>query len=135
MPPMSWKLVKLDEFGFWYDLFGDPGATMIRRIILNSRGHPFKSTKILLSKDYSCETCSQEKLIVQLSMTKIDIESSSFLQRNQGNIYGPIHPASGPLRYFMVLVEQMVPCFQVIHAQCHFCTFICANNKAPCTFF
>ena len=78
---------------------------MMRRIILNSRGHPLKNTKVLLSKDYSCETCSQGKLITRPSMTKVDLESPTFLQRIQGDICGPIHPASGPFRYFMVLVD------------------------------
>ena len=85
---MSWKLINPDEFGLWHDRLGHPGATMMLRIILNSRGHP-------LSKDYSCETCSQGKLITRPSMTKVDLESPTFLQRIQGDICGPIHPASG----------------------------------------
>ena len=78
---------------------------MIRRIILNSRGHLLKNTKVLLSKDYSCEICSQRKLITRPFMTKVDLESPIFLQKIQGDIYGPMHPASGPFRYFMVLVD------------------------------
>ena len=66
---------------------------MMRRIILNSRGHLLKNTNVLLSKDYSP------------SMTKVDLESPSLLQRIQGDICGPIHLASGPFRYFMVLVD------------------------------
>ena len=53
---MSWKLINPDEFGLWHDRLSHPGATMMRRIVLNSRGHPLKNTKVLLSKDYSCET-------------------------------------------------------------------------------
>ena len=75
------------------------------RIILNLRGHHLKNTKILLSEDYSCETCSQEKLITRPSMTKVDLEFPSFLQRIQGDICGPIHSASGPFKYFMVSVD------------------------------
>ena len=38
-------------------------------------------------------------------MTKVDLESLTFLQRIQGDICGPIHPANGSFRYFMVLVD------------------------------
>ena len=81
---MSWRLVNPDEFRLWHDRLGHPRATMMHKIISNSRGHPLKNTKILLSKDYSCETCSQGKLITRPSMTKVDIESLFFLQRIQG---------------------------------------------------
>ena len=78
---------------------------MMRRIILNLRGHLLKNTKVLLSKDYFCETCSQGKLITRPSMTKVDLESLTFLQRIQGDICRPIHSTSGPFKYFMVLVD------------------------------
>ena len=84
---MSQKLVKLNEFGLWHDRLGHPSVTMMRMIILNSRGHFLKNKKVLLSKDYSCETCSHEKLIIRPSMIKVDIESSSFLQRIRGDIF------------------------------------------------
>ena len=60
------------------------------RIISNSRGQPLKNTKVLLSKDYSCEICSQGNLFTQPSMTKVNIDSSSFLQKIQTDIYGLI---------------------------------------------
>ena len=124
---MSWKLINPDEFELWHDRFSHLGATIMRRIILNSRGHPLKNTKILLSKDYFYETCSQGKLITRPSMTKVDPESLSFLQRIQGDIYGPIHPASGLFRYFMVSVDascRWSHVLPVIHVQRRFCTFI-----------
>ena len=93
---MPQKLVNPDVFGLWHDRLGHPGATMMRRIIKNTRGHPLKDLKVLLSKDYTCESCSQGKLIIKPSITKVDYESPSFLQRIQGDICGPIHPASGP---------------------------------------
>ena len=102
---MSWKLINPDEFGLWHDHFGHSGATMMRRIILNSRGHPLKNTKVLLSKNYSYETCSQGKLITRLFMTKVNIESTFFLQRIKGDICGPIHLISRSFKYFMVLVD------------------------------
>ena len=44
-------------------------------------------------------------MIVRPSPCKVDLESPSFLQRIQGDICGPIHPPSGPFRYFMVLID------------------------------
>ena len=78
---------------------------MMRRIISNSKVHLLKNTKVLLSKDYSCEICSQGKLGTQLSMSKVDFEFPIFLQRIQRDIYGSIHPASRPFKYFMVLED------------------------------
>ena len=36
---------------------------------------------------------------------KVEKESPRFLERIQGDICGPIHPPSGPFRYFMVLID------------------------------
>ena len=58
-----------------------------------------------MSKDYNCEACSQGKLIIKPSITKVDLEFPLFLQRIQGDIYGPIQPLSGPIQYFMVLMD------------------------------
>ena len=54
---------------------------------------------------YNCVACSQGKLIIKPSFTKVEYESSTFLEHIQGDIYGPIHPPSGPFRYFMVLID------------------------------
>ena len=78
---------------------------MIRMIISNSKGQPSKNKKVLLSKDYSCETWSQGKLITRPSTKKVDYKSSPILQRIHSDICGSIHPACGPLRYFMVLMD------------------------------
>jgi hypothetical protein len=78
---------------------------MMHRIIKNSHGHPLKNQKILLQSDYPCSACSQGKLIIKSSPLKIAIESPSCLERIQGDICGPIHPPSGPFRYFMVLID------------------------------
>ena len=102
---ISWRLVNPDHFGLWHDRLGHPGATMMRRIIQNTKGHPLKDTKVLLSKDYNCEVCSQGKLIIKPTITKVDLESPLFRQRIQGDICGPIQPPSGPFQYFMVLVD------------------------------
>ena len=102
---ISWRLVNPDQFGLWHDRLGHPGPTMMRRIIQNTKGHPLKATKVLLSKDYNCEACSQGKLNIKPSIKKVDFESPLFLQRIQGDNCGPIQPPSRPFRYFMVLVD------------------------------
>ena len=61
--------------------------------------------KILSPDDYLCSVCSQGKLIIKPSPSKIGMESPSFLKRIQGDICGPIHPPCGPFRYFMVLID------------------------------
>ena len=40
------------------------------------------------------------------SPAKIGHEYIAFLERIQGDICGPIHPPSGPFRYFMVLIDE-----------------------------
>ena len=78
---------------------------MIRRIIENSHGHPLKNYKILcLVIIDPCTSCSQGKLIVKPSHTKVLVESPTFLKRIQEDICGPIHPPCEPFRYFMVLI-------------------------------
>jgi hypothetical protein len=90
---------------FWHDRLGHPGTIMMRRIIENSHGHPLKNQKILLQSDYPCTACSQGKLVIKSSPSKVILESPSFLQKIQGDICGPIHPPCGPFRYFMVLID------------------------------
>jgi len=64
-----------------------------------------KNQKVLLPGDYSCTACSQGKLIIKSSPSKITNEISNFLEQIQGNICEPIHPPSGLFSYFMVLVD------------------------------
>ena len=120
---ISWGLVNPDQFGLWHDRLVHLGASMMRRIIQNTKGHPLKDTKVLLSKDYNCEACSQEKLIIKPSITKVDLESPLFLQRIQGDICGPIQPPSEPFRYFMVLVDALCRWSYVCLLSTHNVTF------------
>ena len=60
---------------------------MMRRIVQNSNEHPLTSRQILKSHDFSCTTCSQGKLIIKPSFTKIASESSAFLERIQGDMW------------------------------------------------
>ena len=78
---------------------------MMRRIIENSNGHPLKNQKIFQTNEFSCAACSQGKLIIKPSLSKIGFESSKILERIQGDICGPIHPSCGPFKYFMVLID------------------------------
>lgn len=99
---------KLDDkilLTLWHDRLGHPGTGMMHRIIENSNGHPIKNVRIPRSDELTCSACSIGKLITRPSMNKIATESPTFLERIQGDICGPIHPACGPFRYFMVLID------------------------------
>lgn len=78
---------------------------MMRRIIENFTGHPLTNQKVIPRDELPCSACSLGKLIVRPSPVKLQTESPSFLERIQGDICGPIHPSSGPFRYFMVLID------------------------------
>ena len=71
-------------------------------IIENSHRHPLKNQKILQSNELSCMACSQGKLLIRPSPTKVRVESPTFLERIHGDICGPINPPNGPFKYFMV---------------------------------
>ena len=52
---------------------------MMRRTVENSNGHPLRSKQILTSPSFTCVACSQGKLIIIPSFTKIIFESPVFL--------------------------------------------------------
>ena len=89
----------------WHDRLGHPGTGMMHKIIESSEGHKIRNVKIPQSKELSCPACSLGKLIIRPSQNKIATESPTFLERIQGDICGPINPACGPFRYFMVLID------------------------------
>ena len=76
-------------FVLWHDRLGHPRSSMMRRIIENSQRHELKNQKILLSHEYPCVACSQGKLIVRSSHTKVKFESPIILERVHGDICGP----------------------------------------------
>ena len=78
---------------------------MMWRIIEQSHGHPLKNHKILLPNEFSCDPCSQGKLIVRPSFNKIMSELPVFLERIHGDICRPIHPSCEPFCYFMVSID------------------------------
>ena len=73
---------------------------MIQRIIKHSYGHPLKNQEIIFPNEYSCVTCSQGKLIIRHSISKVIVKSPVFLERIHGDMCGPIHP---PCETFLVL--------------------------------
>ena len=102
---MSQKFCDLKFFMIWHEHLGHPELSMMHRIINNSFRHPLKNQKILMTNYYNYVACSQDKLIIKPSFTKVEYESPTFLERIQGDICGPIHPPSGPFHYFMVLID------------------------------
>ena len=76
----------------------------MHHIVENSNGHPLRSKQILTSPSFTCAACSQGKLIIRPSFTKVIFESPTFLERIQGDICGPIHQPNGPFSNFMVLI-------------------------------
>ena len=81
------------------------GSVMMQRIIKNSCGQSLKNQRILQFNEFSCAACSQGKLLIRPSPTKIRFENPTFLERIQGDVCGLIHPPCGPFRYFMMLID------------------------------
>ena len=102
---MNQKLNGPKIFTLWHDMLGHPGSSMMRLIIEQSYGHPLKSQKIILPNEFSCDPCSQGKLIFRPLFNKIMSESPVYLERIHEDICGPIHPPCGHFCYFMVLID------------------------------
>jgi len=92
------KFTNHNKFVVWHDRFSHSRSIRMRKIIENSCGHRLKSHKILQSDKFSCTCCSQGKLIIRSSLTKIGSESLKNLECVHGDICGPIHPPCGPFR-------------------------------------
>ena len=83
------KFNNLKAFVLWHDRLDHPGSSMMRRIIENSQEHELKNQKILLSHEYPCVVCSQGKLIVRSSHTKVvRPEKFQFLEKEQNRNFG-----------------------------------------------
>ena len=63
---------------------------MMRHIVENSNGRPLRSKQILTSPSFTYVACSQGKLIIRPSFTKVLYESPAFLKCIRGDICGPI---------------------------------------------
>jgi hypothetical protein len=75
---------------------------MMRKITSNSIGHNLPTTNFPKSKDFICTACPTRKMILRPSHLKIKVELLKFIERIQGDIFGPITPTYGPFMYFMV---------------------------------
>jgi hypothetical protein len=87
----------------WHNRMGHPGTTMFRRMIPILSGHEVCQGDA--NKVGVCSACAQGKMINRPSCWKLPTKLPLRLHRLHGNICGPIIPASGPFRYFMVLVD------------------------------
>lgn len=84
-----------NNFFVWHDQLDYSVFIMVQKVITNSCEHSLKIRKNLLFNDFSCTTCSQEKLIYNKTIIrKIEDKLLTFLVRIQGDICRPI-------RYFM----------------------------------
>ena len=88
---MNQKFNDSNAFLLWHERLGHPKISMMRRIIQNSNGYPLTSRQILVIDGYTFAACSKGKLINKPSFTNVTFESPAFLERIQGDIYGPIH--------------------------------------------
>ena len=102
---MNQKFNNPKVFVLWHDRLGHPRSSMMCQIIEHSHEHPLKNQKILSSNEYSYVACSQGKLIIIPSFTKVISESPVFLESIHGEICGSIHPPCGPFHYFMILID------------------------------
>lgn len=121
----------------WHARLGHPGSTLMCRIIENSHRYLLKNQKILLFNEIVCTVCSEEKIIIRPSLSKSGQESPSFLQRIQGDIYGPIYPSSASFHYFSFdrCICTVVTCLFIVHAQCCIFKRACTNYKIKGTIF
>ncbi|KAG7571783.1 Reverse transcriptase RNA-dependent DNA polymerase [Arabidopsis suecica] len=60
----------IEKFTLWHDRLGHPGHSMMRKLMINSRGHTLKEKRVI-PKNLTCEACSQGKLIIRPSPAKI----------------------------------------------------------------
>jgi hypothetical protein len=100
---MSTIFKNLESFTIWHERLENPRLRIMRNIIKGYVGHGIKTTQI--PKDFLCMSCTKGKLITKPSYLKLNVESLGFPERIQGDICDPIHPLSGPFRYFMVLID------------------------------
>ena len=64
-------------FTLWHNRIGYPGSSMMRRIVEQSHRHSLKNQKILLPNEFSCDPCSQGKLIAKPLLMKTKLRAST----------------------------------------------------------
>ena len=97
------SMILLAKIGLWHNRMGHPRTMTFRWMIPILSGHEVCQGGA--NKVGVCSACTQGKMINRPSCWKLPTELSPRLHRLHGDICGPIIPASGPFRYFMVLVD------------------------------
>ena len=95
----------------WHRQMGHPGTIMFRRMLPLLTGHEVYTSDA--NKVGVCDACAQRKLILKPSRWKLPSELPPPLQWLQGDICGPITPASWSFRYLLVLVNDAGIYFEV----------------------
>ena len=88
----------------WHERIGHLGVSTMRRIILSTKRHKLQVSNLLKGMK-PCEFCTLGKFVSRPHKWKLPHELPIMLQRNQGDIYGPIDPSCGPFRYFLGLID------------------------------
>ena len=99
----SYSVIQPGKTTLWHGRLGHPGVTMFRRMLPAITGHSVCTSDA--NKAGACDACAQGKMSQKPSRWKLPHEMPPPLQRLQGDICGPISPASGPFRYYLVLVD------------------------------
>jgi Reverse transcriptase (RNA-dependent DNA polymerase)/GAG-pre-integrase domain/Zinc knuckle len=98
-----------DQIITWHERMGHPSIpTMIKMIEKQSmKGIPFTIDHLKQFKNLNipCIPCTTAKLIRKPYHTSIH-KNCRFMSRLHIDICGPIHPPSGPYRYFMPIIEE-----------------------------
>ena len=105
IPPsggFAYSVITPSKTSLWHGRMGHPGATMFRKMLPLLIRHEVCTSDA--NKVGACEAYAQGKLILKPSYWKLLSELPPLLQQLQGEICGPITLASGPFRYFLVLV-------------------------------
>ncbi|KAL1199182.1 hypothetical protein V5N11_005539 [Cardamine amara subsp. amara] len=62
------------NFILWHNRLGHPGTNMMRKLLINTKGHTLKERRVI-PKNLTCEACSLGKLITRPSPAKVNKES------------------------------------------------------------
>ena len=88
----------------WHECMGHLGVSMMRRIIPSTKGHNLQVSNLLKGMK-PCKFCALGKFVSRHHKWKLPHELPIMLQRNQGDICGPIDPPCKPFRYFLGLID------------------------------
>lgn len=93
----------LERILLWHNRIRHFGTTMFRRMLPAVTGHAV--CKSDAEKVGACASCSKGKYVAAFSKWKLPTEMPTTLECLQGDVCGPVSPASGPFRYYFVLVD------------------------------